>query len=458
MKDRVTVSIIKLINPMLITSAFFLAWRMYYSMGTAVTYWWKGEIVIMGIFFVVYTYLAHLYNGYWIHVNRPNELIYSQLISLIITSIIMYFVMFLLWKRFPNVLPILIAMLVQALIIVLWTLTASKWYRKTHERKRTVLIWDERADLETLLEENDKDVYFDIVGTYSIDEYLDSPNEILESADVVFLCDIHSHERNQILKECLKFKKIAYVIPCIGDTIMFGSVNTHMLHLPIMFVNNNPVAIEYLALKRLFDIVVSVIGLIITSPILLITALAIKLYDGGSVFYKQERLTKDGNSFQIIKFRSMKMNAETAGKAVLASVDDDRITPVGKIIRTCRIDELPQLLNIIKGDMSVIGPRPERPEIAEQYQEELPEFSLRLRMRAGLTGYAQVYGKYNTTPYDKLLMDLIYISRAGIVEDFRIMLATVKILFLPESTEGVNKEKQKHVNDNNESKGDKGFE
>ena len=170
---------------------------------------------------------------------------------------------------------------------------------------------------------------------------------------------------------------------------------------------------------------------------MLITSILIKLYDKGTVFYRQKRLTKNGKVFEIIKFRSMKMDAEKTGQAILASSNEDRITPIGNVIRTCRIDELPQLINIIKGDMSIIGPRPERPEIVEQYSEELPEFSLRLRMRAGLTGYTQVYGKYNTTPYDKLLMDLIYISKASIAEDIKIMLATIKILFVPESTEGV---------------------
>ena len=116
---------------------------------------------------------------------------------------------------------------------------------------------------------------------------------------------------------------------------------------------------------------------------------------------------------------------------------DDRITKVGHIIRACRLDELPQLLNILKGDLSIVGPRPERPEIAAQYCEEMPEFALRLQAKAGLTGYAQVYGKYNTTPYDKLQMDLMYIAHPSIVEDLKIMLATIKILFMPESTEGV---------------------
>ena len=153
-------------------------------------------------------------------------------------------------------------------------------------------------------------------------------------------------------------------------------------------------------------------------------ALAIKLYDGGPVFYKQPRLTKDKQIFMILKFRSMKMDSEVKG-AQLAKKEDDRITPVGKLIRRIHFDELPQIFNILKGDMSLVGPRPERPEIAALYSERIPEFDYRLKVKAGLTGYAQVYGKYNTTPYDKLKLDL------------KLLMLTFKILFQKENTEGV---------------------
>ena len=205
----------------------------------------------------------------------------------------------------------------------------------------------------------------------------------------------------------------------------------------------NSESMIYRFFKRIFDIVISVAALVVLSPIILITTIAIKLDDGGDVFYRQERLTKNGASFLIIKFRSMKMNAESDGVAVLSTGDsDDRITKIGHFIRKVRLDELPQLINVLKGEMSIVGPRPERPEIAKEYEKELPEFSLRLQMKAGVTGYAQVYGKYNTKPYDKLLMDLLYISRANLLEDFRILIATVKILFMAESTEGVAEEDQ----------------
>ena len=260
---------------------------------------------------------------------------------------------------------------------------------------------------------------------------------LLDGMQTVFLSGIHSHDRNIILKYCVANNINVFMVPRIGDVIMSGAWHMHMFHLPMLRVGRYMASPEYLFVKRAMDIVLSLIALVITSPIFLVTAIAIKS-DGGPAFYKQVRLTKDGRPFEIMKFRSMRVDAEKDGVARLSTGDkDDRITPVGHIIRKCRIDELPQLINILKGDLSICGPRPERPEIAAQYCEEMPEFALRLQAKAGLTGYAQVYGKYNTTPYDKLQMDLMYIAHPSIIEDLKIMLATVKILFMPESTEGV---------------------
>ena len=188
--------------------------------------------------------------------------------------------------------------------------------------------------------------------------------------------------------------------------------------------------------RRIMDIVISLIGIVIASPFMLLIVLAIKLYDHGPILYKQERLTKDGKPFMIYKFRSMTVHSEDAG-ARLAAKGDARVTPVGRVIRAIHFDELPQLFNILKGDMSVVGPRPERQVIADQYTEEIPEFVLRLKVKAGLTGYAQVYGKYNTTPYDKLKLDLTYIENYSVWMDIKILFLTFKILFVRENTEGV---------------------
>ena len=167
---------------------------------------------------------------------------------------------------------------------------------------------------------------------------------------------------------------------------------------------------------------------------MMISAIAVKLYDGGPVLYKQKRLTTDGKEFFVYKFRSMIVDAEKDGRPQLASEEDDRITPVGKILRKFRIDEFPQLFNILKGDMSVVGPRPERPELTEEYEKQMPEFGFRLKVKAGLTGYAQVTGVYDTTPYDKLKMDLMYIENYSIRLDLQIILMTLKTMLFPGKT------------------------
>jgi lipopolysaccharide/colanic/teichoic acid biosynthesis glycosyltransferase len=186
-------------------------------------------------------------------------------------------------------------------------------------------------------------------------------------------------------------------------------------------------------------VVLAGVMLVVLLPFMLITALIIKLYDGGPVFYSQVRLTINGRKFRVLKFRSMVTDAEKGG-ARLEAENDDRITPVGKVIRKIRFDELPQLFNILKGDMSFVGPRPERTELAEKYELTMPEFKYRLKVKAGLTGYAQVMGKYNTTPYDKLKLDLMYIERQSFRLDMKLLLMTVKIVFIPDATEGVDGE------------------
>ena len=227
------------------------------------------------------------------------------------------------------------------------------------------------------------------------------------------------------------------MMPKIPDVLVKGSDQLHLFDTPILLVREYALTVEQRLAKRLIDVICALILVVITSPVMLITAICIKCYDGGPVLYRQVRCTIGGREFKIMKFRSMRVDAEKDGVARLAARNDSRITPVGKFIRAVRIDELPQLFNILAGDMSFIGPRPERPEIIRQYVEDMPEFVYRMKVKAGLAGYAQVYGKYNTTPYDKLKLDLSYIENYSVWLDIKLMLLTLKILVKAESTEGV---------------------
>lgn len=436
-KHDLILRIIKIMDAVLMTVPFALCWYLYYAKHIASPFYAKGDYLVVALFFVLFIIFGRVYDAFLMSMQRISEIVYAQFLAAAVSDFIMYIVIWLLSKHLPNILPGVAALIGQVILAAVWAYNAHHTYFKIFPPQATAVIYDTRQGMEKLIGKYGLDTKYKVVLTATAEECM-ANLAMLDGASTVFMSGIHSHDRNVILKYCVENNIGTFVIPRIGDTIMSGAYPMHMFHLPMLKVGRYHPQPEYLFIKRLLDIVISAVALVVLSPIFLITAIAIKATDHGPVFYKQIRLTKDGKEFGILKFRSMRVDAEKDGVARLSSGDhDDRITPVGKVIRACRIDELPQLLNILRGELSIVGPRPERPEIAAQYCEEMPEFSLRLQAKAGLTGYAQIYGKYNTTPYDKLVMDLMYIAHPSIVEDLKIMFATVKILFMPESTEGV---------------------
>ena len=224
-----------------------------------------------------------------------------------------------------------------------------------------------------------------------------------------------------------------------------GCSPRHLLDTPLMKYDYTYERYNEDRKKRIMDLLLSFAGLILLSPVLLATALAIKLEDNGPVFFKQKRCTKDARVFEILKFRSMVVDAEKYG-VIPCGVKDPRITRVGRLIRATRIDELPQLINILRGEMSFVGPRPERVEHVEQYMKDVPEFAYRMRVKGGLTGYAQIFGKYNTSAYDKLRLDLMYIENQSFLLDLKLIMLTFRTVFQPESTEGFAEEKVRKIN------------
>ena len=429
---RAVLRTVKLLNVALMTAAAVICWCLCYTD----TGWSRTGVLIGAVFCTLYMTYGRIYDSFLVSLVRITELVYSQILSLIMSDGLFYVVLCLMQRQLAAIWPILALFAVQLLISVLWCVCAHRWYFALFPAKRTAVIHDRGRDVGELISTYGLRKKFDVKRTVTLEECLAGNFCVLDGMQTVFLCGISSHDRNLILKQCVERGITVYVLPKIGDIIMSGAKQMHLFHLPFLRVGRYDPVPEYLFFKRLFDILVSACALILLSPLMLAVGFAIRR-DGGPALYRQCRLTKDGKRFDVLKFRSMRVDAEKDGVARLASEHDDRITPIGHIIRKCRIDELPQLINILKGDMSIVGPRPERPEIAAQYQQELPEFSLRLQAKAGLTGFAQVYGKYNTTPYDKLQMDLMYIANPSFWEDLRIIFATIKILFLPESTEGV---------------------
>ena len=420
-----------------ITAVLFLVcWYLFYV--NKYTGLESTGILVCAFYTILLIILRRVYNAYDVGGSRVPELVYSLILSDIIVAGIVYAVATVSAITLLNPLPLLGMVVIQGLWNAVWSFLANKIYFGIHKAKKTVIIYEDESDLLKLAEIQSFAKRFDV------QKYIKNPAddihaliEEIKDYEVLFVSGVPATLRNGIVKYCVEENVQGYIAPHVGDVIMAGASYMQMFSVPLVRVRRSLPMPEYLFIKRAFDIFVSLVAIIILSPIMLITAIAIKSYDHGPALYKQVRLTKDGREFKILKFRSMRVNAEKDGVARLASANDDRITPVGHFIRACRLDELPQLFNILKGDMTIVGPRPERPEIAAQYEEKMPAFNLRLQVKAGLTGFAQVYGRYNTTPYDKLQMDLMYINQMSVSEDLMLMFATVKILFMPESTEGV---------------------
>lgn len=418
--------------------AYAYVWYKYYIFDVQVVFWRRGNWVVVGIYAILIMFFMMTYGGNKIGYLKPFEVFLSQVFAILASNLITYLQLSVMVVWFADIKPIGLMTLAQILFALFWVYLSNFIYRNVFPPRMLLLI---HGDHDT---EDIKRKFDSRKDRYVISEQINInagikviEDKILERFDGVILWDLDMADRNELIKYCYGKSIRVYLMPKIPDVIIMGADRMNLFDSQILLTREYAMTIEQRFIKRLIDIVCSFLLIIITSPIMLITAIIVKLYDGGPVFYKQVRLTKNNKEFKIIKFRSMKVDAEKVGGAQLAKKDDKRITPIGKFIRAVRIDELPQLFNILKGDMTFIGPRPERPEIAAKYIEEMPEFAYRTKVKAGLAGYAQVYGKYNTTPYDKLKLDLTYIENYTTWLDIKLMLLTLKVLFLPDSTEGI---------------------
>lgn len=418
---------------------YYLLWHFYLNkaIDEKVRFWRRGMWLLAALYGVLLVFFLQAYGGLKIGYLRRGNIIYSHMLSLVIVNIIGYLILALVDKKFHEPFSFIVLTAVDSIIVVAWVFIFQWLYSVIFPPRRLLIVYGKRPVFSIMKKIGARDDKYIIGDAASIDIGIDSVMERARKFEGIVLGDMPSHERNLLLKKCYDASMRVYMIPKISDILIRTSSNLNLFDTPILLSRNEGPQIDQLAIKRGMDIVISIIGIIITLPLFLIFGLAIHFTDGGPVFYKQSRLTKDGELFDIYKFRTMRVDAENDGVARLAGEDDERITGVGKVLRATRLDELPQLFNIIKGEMSLVGPRPERPEIAKEYMEDLPEFSMRLKMKAGLTGYAQVHGKYNTTPYDKLKLDLHYIRNYSLWMDLILIVMTPKVLFMKEATEGL---------------------
>ena len=442
-KKRYIIAGVKIFHLVVVITLFYMFWLLfrYQTLKPGFGRGFRYNYYVLIGYSVLLLFFARTYNAFLYGYNRIRELVFANFISQLFSVGVIWVVVCIAWDHFTNPMYLLLLLILQLFVDGILAYFGNWLFFQYNPPRKTILIYRNELDKKRLGSINGKPTerLYKIVEEFRYDGYsFQAIKDKLSGYDAVVVAGVHSRCRNGIAKYCQENGIPGFFLPHVGDVIMQGAKHIQSFDSPVLFIERKKVNPEYVLGKRVFDIVSSFCAIVLLSPFMLITALAIHLYDGGPALYKQIRLTENSKEFKLYKFRSMRVDAEKDGVARLSTGEnDDRITPIGKIIRKIRFDELPQLFNILKGDMSVVGPRPERPEIAEQYYKFLPDFKLRLQVKAGLTGYAQVYGKYNTDPYEKLEFDLLYINDMNFLTDIELIFATFGILFKKESTEGI---------------------
>lgn len=391
--------------------------------------------------FIILVYILFMYIFGLLDILKQSkeEIVYSILICVIMLFIsTMAITFFFRAFSYPRGVMI-ISTALQFVFLSIWRIVVWKIKRKLYGKKKILIVGNTNAEhvaRKILLKQSD---IYSI--KYICDSFSKNINNYIESVDIVILCDdLEIGFKNKVIDKCLIKKKELRIVPVMSDIALIGAKLNKVDDVPLLEVKSLGLTMEQKVIKRLLDLFVSIAAFIIALPIMIVVAICIKITDGGPIFYKQERVTEGGKRFYVIKFRSMIINAEKISGPVLASENDNRITKVGKIIRATRLDELPQILNIIKGDMSVVGPRPERPFYVNKFEKEISDYKYRISVKAGLTGLAQVLGKYNTKPDDKVKYDILYIKNYSILLDIKLIIQTIRIVFMKESTEGIKDE------------------
>lgn len=395
---------------------------------------------------LVFSLMLVVYGSFEIGKKKSKPIIYSMILSVLFTDLAAYFQLSIMntninnnpTLKFENLDLLLITLLIQIFVVIGLTYLGNFLYFKLHKPLRTLILYgkdvNQEANVFNFLRRHRKQ--------YSLDQDAliherDYDEALIESGDydVVYCLGLSEITLDTVIKACYHYRVSVSFTPSLEDVVKKSATYEVYIDRPLVDIDLKDTNMSKQISKRIFDLIISTIGFLIAIPIGLFVAIAIKLDDGGSIIYKQPRMTKNDRVFDVYKFRTMKENVMN-----YSSTDgDDRITKVGAVLRRFRIDELPQLLNILKGEMSVVGPRPEMISNVVTYTRELPEFQYRHRVKAGLTGLAQIEGKYNTSPRDKLLLDLIYIENQSLWYDIKILFRTFEIFFKRESTEGFKK-------------------
>ena len=414
-----------------LTGLFALTWQSSYADVIVAPFFRRGNWAVISLYAVLTALVFKAYGCTKFGYLKRSDLIYYQGIGTLIVNVITYFQVSVIGRNFMKLSPMLLLTVEDWAVVIIWTAAMTQIYFKLFPPRKLVIVYGSKQAAELVLKMSARVDKYMICESISCAVGLRRIADAIKGFDGVILCDMPAELRNDVLKHCCAKRIRAYITPKISDILIRGGDELRLFDTPLILCRNEGLTLWQRFWKRAFDLFVSSLLLLLLSPILAVCAAAVKLEDGGDVFYRQKRLTRDGKVFEVLKFRSMIPNAESDGVAVLAAEHDTRVTKTGAVLRRFRLDELPQLINILRGDMSLVGPRPERPEIAAEIEKTCPEFACRLQVKAGLTGYAQVIGAYDTEPIDKLKMDLMYIEQYAFLRDLQILLMTLKTALFP---------------------------
>lgn len=444
--QRTIIFIIKSMMYVLLVGTFFVifgteySWILHMSRTTGVTF---------VTFCVVELSLVSIYGGYAIGRLKSKPIITSLSLATIATDFVTHLQLCIMnvnennndhfVYESPELLVLVIA--IQFSLIVLFTYFGQSVYFAINKPEKCCVITSSEFALNNVMPKINR-----FKKQYNVTDmiHFTSPNvyDIMSQCDTVFIYDVPAKQKVLFTEFCYASNKNVYSSFEMSDIVLMGAKSILLDDKPMVSAVIRDLTFEQRFVKRVMDIIISLVGIIVSGPIMLVAAILIKAEDGGKVLFRQKRATKGGKLFDVYKFRTM---SEVDSTNVSATTNDKRITKIGKYLRKFRIDELPQFFNILKGDMSVVGPRPEMIENVSKYTAELPEFSYRLKVKGGLTGYAQIVGKYNTSPKDKLVLDLMYIEKYSLWLDLKLIMQTITVLFkASDSTKGFSDTENKY--------------
>ena len=418
-----------------VLAIFFIGQNVFYEQ-TLFYYW--GNYIVLLLYTANLYFTCRIYSSFNFGSVDLQEIILSWVLCLVVTNCLQYLMLSLLESMMLSVVGFLIVLAIQIVVVTPLTFVIDKLYYHLNPAQRAIIIYgkEEKArEFSGIIEKHRKK--FRISRVISHDEPTETLMLSIDGAESVFFLDVDEKTRDRLLEHCFLHNKRIYILPTFSSVLLNTAGISWISNNPMYLPKSPELDIGARFVKRCMDVLISLIIIIALSWLMLIIWAVTILYDRRPAIYKQTRLTMGGKKFTLYKFRSMRPDAEDDGVPRLTTKDDDRVTPFGRFIRKTRLDELPQLFNVLAGSMSLIGPRPERPEIAKMYEEIYPDFSFRTKVKAGITGFAQIYGRYDTAPDEKLFLDIMYIETFSLWQDVKLLFQTFKVIFKSSSTEGI---------------------